>query len=111
MSSINYSLCEKKVSYKNVNLCKVADIVSYIPIISLEQIEKMVNIDELRELETKYDEFLQKKYQILLLSNVQNIELYLDIRDALIVRIIKVDLEMRRVKRLRFYGASLCAPF
>ena len=62
----------------------------------------MVNLNELQDLEKKYDEFLKKKVQLLLLYGSSEIDLYLDIRDALTVRVIKVGLEINRIKRLRF---------
>jgi len=85
----------KLVSIKNVNVC--------IPFITLEQINKITCVIELRELEQKYDNFLQKKIQILLLYNmIEDIDNYLDIRDALIVRRLKVELEKTRIKLLRY---------
>lgn len=53
--------------------------------ISISIIEKTTNIYILKKLEYQYDEFLEKKFQILQLLNV--IDEVFDIRDALIMRI------------------------
>lgn len=53
--------------------------------ISISCIEKTTNIYILKKLETQYDEFLEKKCQILQLLNV--IDEVFDIRDSLIMRI------------------------
>ena len=53
--------------------------------ISIENINKMTNISHLKKLEYEYDNFLEKKCQILMLLNV--IDEVFDIRDTLIVRI------------------------
>ena len=66
------------------------------PKLSIHIIQKMTNISILKELENKYDEFLDKNMQILLLYNV--IEDYLEIRDALTLRISK----LRRENNLLF---------
>ena len=89
-------------SYKNIMVYEKSSINVGLPLISLDQIEKMVNLNELQDLEKKYDEFLKKKVQLLLLYGSSEIDLYLDIRDALTVRVIKVGLEINRIKRLRF---------
>lgn len=89
-------------SYKNIKVYEKSSINVGLPLISLDQIEKMVNLNELQDLEKKYDEFLKKKVQVLLLYGSSEIDLYLDIRDALTVRVIKVGLEINRIKRLRF---------
>ena len=89
-------------SYKNIKVYEKSSINVGLPLISLDQIEKMVNLNELQDLEKKYDEFLKKKVQLLLLYGSSEIDLYLDIRDALTVRVIKVGLEINRIKRLRF---------
>jgi hypothetical protein len=89
-------------SYKNIKVYEKSSINVGLPLISLDQIEKMVNLNELRDLEKKYDEFLEKKVQVLLLYGSSEIDLYLDIRDALTIRVIKVGLEINRIKRLRF---------
>ena len=68
------------------------------PPISLEQIEKITNKKQLRELEKKYDEFLEKKCQLLLLYDI--IDEYLEIRDKITIKILKMDRE-EMVKRLR----------
>jgi len=63
--------------------------------ISICNIKKMTNIYLLRKLEYQYDEFLEKKCQILLLLNT--IDEVLEIRDALTMRIIV----LKREKRLQ----------
>jgi hypothetical protein len=68
------------------------------PTISLEQIEKITNKKQLLELEKKYDEFLEKKCQLLLLYDI--IDEYLEIRDKITIKILKMDRE-EMVKRLR----------
>ena len=55
------------------------------PYLSVERINKMNSIYHLKKLEYEYDEFLEKKIQILLLLNV--IEEVLEIRDTLITRV------------------------
>ena len=67
------------------------------PPLSIHMIEKMTNIQYLKQLEKKYDDFLDKNLQILMLYNV--IEDYLEIRDALIVRISN----LRRENNLSYY--------
>lgn len=61
------------------------------PIMSINAIQKITNIAKLKELERKYDDFLEKNIQILLLYNT--IEEYLEIRDALTIRISKLKRE------------------
>jgi hypothetical protein len=53
--------------------------------VSVERINKMNSIYHLKKLEHEYDEFLEKKCQILLLLNV--IEEVFEIRDTLIMRV------------------------
>ena len=67
------------------------------PILSVNEIHKMTSLIKLKELEQKYDEFLDKNMQILLLYNV--VEDYLELRDALTIRISK----LRRESYLRFH--------
>lgn len=67
------------------------------PILSVNEIQKMTSLIQLKELEQKYDEFLDKNMQILLLYNV--VEDYLELRDALTMRISK----LRRESYLRFH--------
>ena len=67
------------------------------PKLSTHIIQKMTNISILKELENKYDDFLDKNMQVLLLYNV--IEDYLEIRDSLTVRISK----LRRESNLTYY--------
>jgi hypothetical protein len=66
------------------------------PILSIDKIQKLTNISQLIEIENRYDEFLDKNMQVLLLYNV--IEDYLEIRDALTIRISK----LRRENKLSF---------
>lgn len=68
------------------------------PILSINLIQKMTNIHQLRDLERIYEEFLDKNMQLLLLYNVM--EDYLDIRDALTLRISK----LKRENNVRFYA-------
>jgi hypothetical protein len=68
------------------------------PPISLEQIEQITNKKQLLELEKTYDEFLEKKCQLLLLYDI--IDEYLEIRDKITIKILKMDRE-EMVKRLR----------
>lgn len=64
--------------------------------ISIINIEKTVNIYILKNLEYQYDEFLEKKCQILLLLNV--IDEVFEIRDSLIMRINTLEREYRNRK-------------
>ena len=68
------------------------------PRVSINTIQKMTNIEQLKELESKYDDFLDKNMQALLLYNVM--EDYLDIRDALTLRISK----LKRENNMRFHA-------
>ena len=68
------------------------------PTVSINTIQKMTNIESLRELERMYDDFLDKNMQALLLYNVM--EDYLDIRDALTLRISK----LKRENNVRFHA-------
>lgn len=68
------------------------------PPISFEQIEQITNKKQLLELEKTYDEFLEKKCQLLLLYDI--IDEYLEIRDKITIKILKMDRE-EMVKRLR----------
>ena len=67
------------------------------PILSINAIQKMTSIIQLKELEQRYDDFLDKNIQVLLLYNV--IEDYLELRDALTIRISR----LRRESYLRFH--------
>ena len=60
----------------------------------MEILNKMTNIDKLKNLETQYDEFLNNNFQILLLLNL--LDEILEIRDMIIVRIIQAELRNRR---------------
>ena len=53
--------------------------------ISIDRINKMTNIYYLKKLELDYDDFLEKKYHILMLLNV--IEEIFEIRDTIILRV------------------------
>lgn len=67
------------------------------PQISLEKIDKMTDIDRLKELEKKYDEFLERNCQILLLHDI--VDEYLEIRDALTLKLSRLD----REERMRYF--------
>ena len=61
--------------------------------LSKDIIEKMTNIKILREKEKQYDEFIDKKWQILLLLN--KVEEILEIRDLIILRIVVLERKQR----------------
>ena len=63
--------------------------------ISKENIEKITNIETLRDKEKQYDEFLEKKWQLLLLLN--QVEEILEIRDAIVIRIIVLEREQKEL--------------
>lgn len=67
------------------------------PTLSIDKIQKITSIPVLKELEKSYDDFVDKNMQVLLLYNVA--EDYLEIRDALTLRISKI----RRENNLHFY--------
>ena len=60
----------------------------------MDILNKITSIDKLKKLETQYDEFLNNNFQILLLLNL--LDEILEIRDIIIVRIIKAELRNRR---------------
>jgi len=64
------------------------------PQIMIEGIARMKNISQLLLLERRYDSFLKRNQHLLLLSD--NIENYLDIRDALIVQIQRLQRDEKR---------------
>ena len=64
------------------------------PYIKMEILNKMTNINKLKNLERQYDEFLNNNFQILLLLNL--LDEILEIRDMIIVRIIQAELRNRR---------------
>lgn len=67
--------------------------------VSVERINKMNSIYHLKKLEHEYDEFLEKKCQILLLLNV--IDEVFEIRDTLIIRVNALRRQQRHIiKRL-----------
>ena len=67
--------------------------------VSVERINKMNSIYHLKKLEHEYDEFLEKKCQILLLLNV--IDEVFEIRDTLIIRVNSLRRQQRhRIMRL-----------
>lgn len=77
-----------------------AEIVNELPFsppkISLEHIDKMTDIDTLSGLETKYDEFLDKNSQILLLLYLDNIiDEFIEIRNALTSRVSRLNREQQ----------------
>lgn len=65
--------------------------------LSIIMIEKITCISYLIKLEKKYDDYIDKNTQILMLYNI--IEDYLELRDALTVRISK----LRRETKLNYY--------
>ena len=65
--------------------------------LSINMIEKITCISYLIKLEKKYDDYIDKNTQILMLYNI--IEDYLELRDALTVRISK----LRRENKLNYY--------
>ena len=64
------------------------------PYIKMEILNKMTNINKLKNVERQYDEFLNNNFQILLLLNL--LDEILEIRDMIIVRIIQKELRNRR---------------
>lgn len=63
--------------------------------ISKEEIEKITNIDILRQKEKQYDEFLEKKWHVLLL--LDQAEEVLEIRDLIVFRIIVLERERKEL--------------
>ena len=64
------------------------------PYIKMEILNKMTNINKLKNVERQYDEFLNNNFQILLLLNL--LDEILEIRDMIIVRIIQKELRNRK---------------
>lgn len=98
-------MSSKTIVFKKTIVISSMDSQSFIPncppIMSINAIQKITNIAKLKELERKYDDFLEKNMQILLLYNT--IEDYLEIRDALTIRISK----LRREHYLLFLANKL----
>ena len=67
-------------------------------IVSIDKIHQITNITFLLELEKNYDDFLDKNMQALMLYNIM--ETYLEIRDAITLRISK----LRRERNLHFHN-------
>jgi hypothetical protein len=66
------------------------------PKIQMDNIEKMTDLTMLSVLESKYDEFLDKNSQILLLLCLDNlIDEYIEIRNALTIRVSKLNREIQ----------------
>lgn len=63
--------------------------------ISKEEIEKITNIDILRQKEKQYDEFLENKWHVLLL--LDQAEEVLEIRDLIVFRIIVLERERKEL--------------
>jgi hypothetical protein len=61
--------------------------------LSKDMIQQMTNIKILKEKEKQYDEFIDKKWQILLLLN--QVEEILEIRDLILLRIIVLERKQR----------------
>jgi hypothetical protein len=70
--------------------------------ISRDEIEQITNIDILKKKEKQYDEFLDTKWQVLLLLN--QVEEILEIRDLIVIRIIVLEREQKELfqKMLNF---------
>ena len=71
--------------------------------ISINTIQKLTNIHLLKKIEYEYDEFLEKRFQVLLLLNL--IDEVLDIRDSLISRIISLQ---RRQRLMEMKNSKKC---
>jgi hypothetical protein len=71
------------------------------PPITIESIENMTNKNSLKELEIKYDDFLEKNQQLLLLYDV--IEEYLEIRDAITIRVSRLERMERMNNYMEYY--------
>jgi hypothetical protein len=90
VKSLNASKIQKRISNKQVCISprltrspfSIPDSPEYL---SVERINKMTNLYHLKKLEYQYDDFLEKRCQILLLLNV--IDEVFEIRDALIMRV------------------------
>jgi hypothetical protein len=67
------------------------------PTLSIHSIQKLTNIEKLHILERNYDTFINDNAQLLMLYNI--LEDYLEIRDALTVRLS----EVKRENNMRFY--------
>lgn len=63
--------------------------------ISKEDIEKITNINDLKKKEKQYDEFLDKKWHVLLL--LDQAEEILEIRDSIVFRIIILEREQKEL--------------
>jgi hypothetical protein len=63
--------------------------------ISKEDIEKITNINDLKKKEKQYDEFLDKKWHVLLL--LDQAEEILEIRDLIVFRIIVLEREKKEL--------------
>lgn len=69
------------------------------PILKIEFINRIQNKYYLRDLEKKYDDFLEEKSQILLLLNL--IDEVFEIRDIITLRINKLEREEKKVIHIR----------
>ena len=90
-----------KISFKTMVVSSMdspSELPNRPPVLSVNSIQKMINIGKLKALEQLYDDFLDKNMQVLLLWNV--VEDYLEIRDALTIRISK----LKRENNLHFYA-------
>ena len=76
------------IHYRIVNELNTS-LLNILPLISLEKIEAQTNKFKLKRLEKKYDLFLEKYQQLLLLHN--NIDEYLEIRDAIVLKINRLE--------------------
>lgn len=93
-NKLNVNVSNRKMVISSMD--SPSELPNHPPVLSVNLIEKMVNIRKLKVLEDLYDDFLDKNMQVLLLFNV--IEDYLEIRDTLTIRIIK----LKREQKLRF---------
>ena len=88
----------KTIRYRIVSPKDINSIILSLPLVTFESIEKMNDKNHLKELENKYDDFLEKYCQILLLNDI--VEEYLDIRDALAIKVARLE-RQERIKLLR----------
>jgi hypothetical protein len=72
------------------------------PHISLEKIATINNKELLKKLEKKYDKFIEKNTHILNLHGI-SVENYLEIRDALTIKI----LQMERIEKMNYLYTHL----
>jgi hypothetical protein len=76
------------VHYRLINNIN-ASLLNILPLITVDKINELTNKWQLKKLEKKYDDFLDKYQQLLLLHN--NVDEYLEIRDAITLRISRIE--------------------